>query len=133
MKKYQKNKKKKRFGKSLNNNSPGKFINELKQKLEYFEIELEEINTQKMKASQYNHDTNTCIKVPLSQRGKLVDGQWVQRDLYSAFIVQNRKDKETVDRAKCEKGFKKFLEIQNRIIENLKKRGDDLPKCMGIL
>ena len=131
-KRYQKNKKKKRFGKSLNNNSPGRFITELKQKLAYFEIELEEINTQKMKASQYNHDTNTCIKVPLSQRGKLVDGQWVQRDLYSAFIVQNRKDTETVDRDKCKKGFKKFLEIQNRIIENLKKRGDDLPKCMGI-
>lgn len=132
VKKYQKNKKKKRFGKSLNNNSPGKFITDLEQKLGYFEIELEKINTQKMKESQYNHDTDTCIKVPLSQRSKIIDGQWVQRDLYSAYIVKNRKDIETVDRDKCEKGFKKFIEIQNKIIKNLKNRGEDLPKCMGI-
>ena len=132
VKTYQKNKKKKRFGKSLNNNSPGRFLTELEQKLEYFEIELEQINTQKMKASQYNHDTNTCIKIPLSQRGKIIDGQWVQRDLYSAYIVQNRKDKETVDRDKCKKGFKKFIKIQTRIIENLKKREEKFPKCMGI-
>ena len=37
-----------------------------------------------------------------------------------------------MDRDKCEKGFKKFIEIQNKIIKNLKNRGEDLPKCMGI-
>lgn len=131
-KKYKKCKSKRNKGRSLNNNSPGRFVNEFKQKLGYFNIELEEINTSKMKASQYNHDTDTCIKIPLSQRSKIVGGHWVQRDLYSAYVVQNRKDSESVDRDKCINGFDNFIKIQTKIINNLKKRGDDLPKCMGI-
>lgn len=56
----------------------------------------------------------------------------MQRDLYSAFAMANRKDLETIDRQKCIDNFEKFLEIQERIINNLKAIGDDLPACMGI-
>lgn len=132
VKKHNKCKSKRNKGRSLNNNSPGRFVEEFGRKLECFNFQLEEINTKEMKASQYNHDTDTCVKIPLSQRCKIIDGRWVQRDLYSAYVVQNRKDSESVDRDKCIKGFDNFIEIQTRIIKNLKERGDDLPKCMGI-
>ena len=100
--------------------------------LEYFGLELEIINTKEFKASQINHDTGEYEKIPLSQRTKIVAGHKVQRDLYSAFAMANRKDLETIDRQKCIDNFEKFLEIQERIINNLKARGDDLPACMGI-
>ena len=131
-KKVKKCKKKKRFGKTLNNNSPGKFVRDFAKKLEYFGLELEMINTKEFKASQINHDTGEYEKIPLSQRTKIVVGHKVQRDLYSAFAMANRKDLETIDRQKCIDNFEKFLEIQERIINNLKARGDDLPACMGI-
>ena len=100
--------------------------------LEYFGLELEIINTKEFKASQINHDTGEYEKIPLSQRTKIVAGHKVQRDLYSAFAMANRKDLETIDRQKCIDNFEKFLEIQERIINNLKAIGDDLPACMGI-
>ena len=100
--------------------------------LEYFGLELEIINTKEFKASQINHDIGEYEKIPLSQRTKIVAGHKVQRDLYSAFAMANRKDLETIDRQKCIDNFEKFLEIQERIINNLKARGDDLPACMGI-
>ena len=131
-KKYKKCKRKKRFGKSLNNHSPGKFIQDLKKKLGYFGIEIEEVNTQKFRASQYNHDTDTYQKVTLDQRKKEINGKEVQRDLYSAFVMANRKDKEHVDRNKCIQNFDNFLKTQDRIIKNLQARGDILPACMGI-
>ena len=121
-----------RFGKTLNNNSPGKFVRDFAKKLEYFGLELEMINTKEFKASQINHDTGEYEKIPLSQRTKIVAGHKVQRDLYSAFAMANRRDLKTIDRQKCIDNFEKFLEIQERIINNLKARGDDLPACMGI-
>ena len=91
-KKVKKCKKKKRFGKTLNNNSPGKFVRDFAKKLEYFGLELEIINTKEFKASQINHDTGEYEKIPLSQRTKIVAGHKVQRDLYYAFSMANSKD-----------------------------------------
>lgn len=125
-------KKKKRFGKSLNNNAPGNFVRTLNQKLEYFNGKLEEVDTKSFKASQYRHDTDTYEKVPLSQRTKEIGGHEVQRDLYSAFLMSNKKDTATVDRNKCINSFDKFLKIQEKILKELESRNEKLPQCMGV-
>lgn len=77
IKKY---KKKKRYGSSLNNRAPSSFLSILERKCNQYGGHLQYVNTQKMRASQYNHDTDTYKKIPLSQRRKLVCGQIVLRD-----------------------------------------------------
>ena len=50
-----------------------------------------ELNTQKLKMSQYDHQTGVCTKKPLSQRWHDLGGSnlLVQRDCYSAFLAKN--------------------------------------------
>jgi hypothetical protein len=50
-----------------------------------------ELNTQKLKMSQYDHTTGVCTKKPLNQRWHVLGGSQtlVQRDCYSAFLAKN--------------------------------------------
>lgn len=61
-------KRKKRFGKSLANKAPAMLLTILNRKLNYFNIQLIEIDTFKAKASQFNHFEETYQKKSLSQR-----------------------------------------------------------------
>ena len=123
-KEVHKYKKRKRFGKSVNDRSPGLFIKILKDKCELYNIKLIEINTQKVKASQYNHKTGECEKHKLSERTKPIGEDIVQRDLYSAFLIKNvKKDLKTIDKNKCKKDFNKFLENQEKEIARIKDAG----------
>ena len=81
-------KRKRRFGKSVNNKSPGLFISLLKQRCEILKIPYFEIDRTQFKASQYNHITDTYQKKQLSDRWNYkIDGKNdIQRDLYSAFL-----------------------------------------------
>ena len=126
---------KKRFGKSINNHSPGLLMQLIKQKLSYYGEILEYVNTIKYKASQYDHITGEYIKPNLKDRTKIVGDNKVQRDLYSAFLIKNNKDSETVDQLKCNKEFNKFLNLNNIIMNNLKLRyqqGERFPSCMAV-
>ena len=121
---YGKYKKKKRFGKSINDRSPGYFIKLLEDKCIRYDIEFNKINTQNVKASQYNHLTNSYEKYKLNDRIKLIGTNIVQRDLYSAYIIKNvKKDLETIDKRKKRKDFNKFLEIQEKEINRIKSQG----------
>ena len=131
IKTIQKFKKKKRFGKSINNHSPGILIRTIETKLSYFGKQLTKVNTYKYRASQYHHDTDTYEKVKLSERYKTIESIIVQRDLYSAFLLKNKLDLETIDRLKCKEEFKKFVKLHNELMKELKTK-TDLPKCMGI-
>lgn len=125
-------KRKKRFGRSLNNRAPAEFLTILKVKLEAVGGFLYEIDTQKFKASQYNHVTDTYIRVPLTSRFKIISGYPVQRDLYSAFLIQHAfctLDKP--DRAACEKDFKHFVRLQNKTIDSMIAQGISKPECFG--
>ena len=130
-KKIHKNKKKKRYGKSLNNHAPSSLMKTMETKLSYFGKELIKVNTKKYKASQYHHDSDTYIKSSLKERFKIIEGKKVQRDLYSAYLIKNKLDNETIDRDKCIKDFKKFVKINNKVMKELSLRSN-LPKCMGI-
>ena len=66
---------------------------------------------------------------------KLDDGIYVQRDLYSAFLLFNAFDKETIDDELCHQTFENFFDSHNRLIEELRKQkqeGKSFPSCMGI-
>jgi hypothetical protein len=125
-------KRKKRFGPSVNNNSPASLIARIDQIQHYDNKQITFLNTKKVKLSQYNHDTDECVKVSLSTREKTVCGQKVQRDCYSAFLASNYENEETINRERCFSTFDKFIEHQNICLRNLKLRGDQYPTCMGI-
>lgn len=124
IKQIHKYKKRKRFGKSVSDRSPGLFVKILIDKCNLYEIELNTIKTNSVKASKYNHKTNKYEDHKLSERTKLIGKDLVQRDLYSAFLIKNvNDDLETINQAKCKKEFKKYLENQNKEIARIKDAG----------
>lgn len=125
-------KRKKRFGRSINRRSPSRFLSELKRKAESSGGAYAEVNTQTFKASQYNHVTDECVKVPLSQRFKLIGNDNVQRDLYSAFLIKNADNTfEHPDRDKCIYEFESFVAVHNETINYMKESKISMKPCFG--
>ena len=132
VKEVHKYKRKKRFGKSVGSRAPSMFLTLLKQKCQQYGGTYQTIDTQSFKASQYDHMKDEYIKVPLSQREKLIDGIYVQRDLYSAFLVKNAdKSLKHADREKCLYEFKNFIELQTKLIISMKATNVTMTQCFG--
>ena len=113
--------KKKRFGKSLSNNSPSQLLTIIDRKLRYVGCYLKKIDTFEVKASQFNHKTKACVKKKLSQRWNVIDNVKIQRDLYSAFLIQNVSDDlKSVDTDLCDKKYDKFVNLHDIEINRLK-------------
>ena len=90
------------------------------------------VKTKEFRASQYDHATDTYLRAPLRERGKLIDGYYVQRDLYSAFLLKNtNKDLSKPDREKCINGFNRFIELHNELIEQMKQDNISMKQCFG--
>ncbi len=119
-KEVKKFKKKKRYGKSINDRSPGLFMTILEQKANRYNVTFEKIDTTKVKASQYEHDKDTYVKHKLSERTKIIDKSLVQRDLYSAYIIKNVEDLNKINKSKCKKDFKKFIKNQEQEFKRIK-------------
>ena len=84
------------------------------------------------KGSQYNHDTDTYVKIPLSQREKIIDWREVQRDLYSAFLYHNADVSfKHADRDKCIAEFENFIKLQDELIANMKAKNISYKNCFG--
>ncbi len=115
-------KKKKRFGKSINDRSPGQFKKRLDEKCKQYNLEINLLESKNFKFSQYNHDSDTYIKLPLSARKKMVNGCTVQRDLYSAYLISNVVDNK-INRNKCKRNFNNFLINQDKEIARRKAAG----------
>jgi transposase len=79
----------KMYGKSVSYRAPGAFVQLLKRKAESAGGKVVELNTWKLKMSQYDHCTETYTKKPLSLRWHtLGDGSGeIQRDVYSALLA----------------------------------------------
>ncbi len=79
------------FGRSAKVRASGMFVSLLVRKAESAGGGVVELNTQKLKMSQYDHQTGVCTKKPLSQRWHDLGGSnlLVQRDCYSAFLAKN--------------------------------------------
>lgn len=82
------------YGRSVKVRAPGEFIERLNRKAERAGGKLIELNTWRLRMSQYDHVLGTCEKKPLSQRWHRLNGggTLVQRDIYSAFLARNVED-----------------------------------------
>ena len=63
----------------------------------------------------------------------LIDNKWIQRDLYSAFLIMNADEKlEHTDRDKCIKNYESFVKNHDQCINELKTSNEKLPSSFGI-
>lgn len=128
-----KNLSRKRFGKSIANKSPATFVKCLQYKAEQMGGSLWKLNTKEAKASRYNHEDKAYHKKKLSKRwNDMPDGHKVQRDLYSAFLIQN--SNETLNgfiQKELESKYPKFLALHDKEILRLS-RNEHLLSSMGI-
>lgn len=125
---------KKRFGKSIANKAPAMFLSILEQKVIASGGSFQRIVTWKAKASQFSHETGKCNKKKLSQRWHyLENGTKVQRDIYSAFLIQHtNKNLESFNLRTCAKDFPAFLKMHQKEIERLQSLDKRIPTSMGI-
>lgn len=132
VKEVRKYKRKKRFGKTLNDRAPALFVNTLSRKAIQYGARVTEVNTSAFKASQYNHIDDTYIKVPLSIREKQIGENTVQRDLYSAFLLMNSNENyNSADRNKCIDSFDRFIEMHDALICSMKENNISFKHCFG--
>ncbi len=126
--------KKKRFGKSLANRAPSMFVLILENKLKAVGGNLYKVNTRSFKASQYDHTADEFQKKTLGQRwNTLKNGDKIQRDLYSAFLLMNASPTlEEPDQKRCKKTYPQFARLHDAEIERLKSEEKPHLSSMGI-
>ena len=110
---------KKRFGASILKHAPAGFLRMLERKIHRQGGIVNELNARKMKASQYDHVTDTCTKHELSDRTKMVGWDLVQRDLYSCFLMRHADKNGNIDRQACIDDFDAFLKRQKAFVQYL--------------
>lgn len=132
LKMIRKYKRKKRYGHSIKNRSPGLMQTDLKAKATQYGIPYYEIDVYQYRTSQLHHDTGEYIKPALSERFKTIEGYKVQRDLYSAFLICHTDDTLTApDFKACNLDFPHFIKMQDTLILNMKKCGHTMKSCFG--
>jgi len=137
VKKIRKFRKKRRFGKSLQNRSPGLFLEILKRKCIQHGFMALETNTKTFKASQYNHLFDDYRKKKLGERWNVLYDEgyetvMIQRDLYSAFLIKNADSSlKHADRNQCIQGFGKFIKMHDECIGNIIESGTERLSCFG--
>ena len=126
-------KRKKRFGKSIANKAPASLIDILRRKCKSLELPgVVDVPTS-LKASQYNHQSKEYTKKPLSQRwNDMPDGNRIQRDLYSAFLLQHYNPQlERFDQETLERDYLPFVWLHNQTIQRLSTL-PKVPSSMGL-
>lgn len=122
-------KRKKRFGKSIANKAPASLIEILRLKCVSLGLPgVIKISTS-LRASQYNHQSQDYIPKPLSQRwNDMPDGNRIQRDLYSAFLLQHYNPQlEGFDQKTIEQDYPQFVRLHNQTIQRL----STMPKTLS--
>lgn len=127
-------KRKKRFGKSVGNKAPAMLIGILDQKLRTLGLDgVCKVSTA-VRASQFNHITGEYQKKPLGQRwNEMPDGKRIQRDLYSAFLLQHMNEAQDgfdIDALNLDYG--NFVKLHDNIIHQLQNAPKTL-SSMGIV
>ena len=124
---------KKRFGKSLSRCAPATFITILTNKAVRNGGNVIKVDTFETKASQFDHTDESYTKKKLSERmAHLSSGEVVQRDLYSAFLLEHI-DTETLkyDIKALKAAFPAFLEMHENTKHRLQAVGSSLPASIG--
>ena len=123
----------KRFGKSIGSHAPSAFLTILGDRLASGGGELIKVDTVSFRASQYNHVTDDYVRKKLSCRGRFVGGHYIQRDLYSAFLLKNSNDAGTAaDRQKCIDTFPMFLITHDACMDALLAENKKYPSSFGL-
>lgn len=124
---------KKRFGKSLSRCAPAMFITVLTNKATRYGGKVIKVSTFETKASQFDHTDESYTKKKLSERmARLRSGDIVQRDLYSAFLLEHidteslQYNMETLNSA-----FPAFLVMHENTKKRLQKDKSYLPASAG--
>lgn len=114
-------KRKKRFGKSVANKAPATLIGILEQKCNSLGLHGVMKVPTSLRASQYNHQSGEYTSKPLSQRwNNMPDGERIQRDLYSAFLLQHYDPKAgNFDSALLQQDYPQFVQYHHRAIQRL--------------
>ena len=124
---------KKRFGKSLSRCAPATFISILSKKANRYGGSVIKVSTFETKASQFDHTDESYTKKRLSERmAHLSSGEVVQRDLYSAFLLEyiNTESLEYNTKA-LNSAFPAFLVMHENTIKHLQKDKSYLPASVG--
>lgn len=114
-------KRKKRFGKSIANKAPATLIGILQQKCNSLELPGVVKVPTSVRASQYNHQSKEYTAKPLSQRwNAMPDGRYIQRDLYSAFLLQHYDpQQETFDQDSLQQDYPQFVQLHDQTVQRL--------------
>lgn len=103
------------FSKSISRSAPGELIRYVQYKANYIGKQFIVANTFQIKASQLDHSTGQYKRSALSERSKMIDGNHVQRDLYSAFLLSHVNDVgNKVDLDMCNEHFEAFMKLHNQ-------------------
>ena len=124
---------KKRFGKSLSRCAPAKFITILTNKAVRNGGNVIKVDTFETKASQFDHTDESYTKKRLSERMvHLSSGEVVQRDLYSAFLLEHI-DTETLkyNIEALKAAFPAFLMMHENTKKRLQEAESYLPASVG--
>lgn len=127
-------KRKSRFGKSVANKAPAMLIGILDQKLKSLGYAgVTKADTKKTRASQYNHLLNEYKQKKLSERWNIMpDGRRIQRDLYSAFLLQHLNDHcDGYNAEALNNDYEHFTYLHNQAILRLASSGKTIAS-MGI-
>lgn len=126
-------KRKKRFGKSLANRAPSMLLTMIDNKLKPFGLALKRIDTVKVKASQFEHFTQTYVKKKLSKRWNHFEQGNIQRDLYSAFLIMNTTDDlREVDVERANETWDNFFRNHEQEMERIKQLNKKQLKSIGL-
>lgn len=126
---------KKRFGKSLANKAPAMFLTILDGKLVSLGLpKTYRVDTWSFKASQYDHLSQQYRKKHLSQRTQTLDnGDTLQRDLYSAFLIMNsHESRQHTDQGRCEATYNTFKTLHDQEVHRLRTDGRPHLSSFGI-
>ena len=124
---------KKRFGKSLSRCAPAMFITILTNKVTRYGGKVIKVSTFETKVSQFDHTDESYTKKKLSERmAHLSSGEVVQRDLYSAFLLEHI-DTESLEynTEALKSAFPAFLKMHENTKKHLQKEENNLPASVG--
>lgn len=128
-------KRKKRFGKSIANRAPAMFVEILGRKLTTIVgTELNKVDTFKFRASQYDHTDGSYKKKLLKERwAQLLNGDRIQRDLYSAFLLKNSNaDMNSTNIERCNATYDAFKIMHDDCITKLKSEKKSYLPSFGV-
>lgn len=128
-------KRKKRFGKSIANRAPAMFVEILGRKLTTIVgTELNKVDTFKFRASQYDHTNGSYKKKLLKERwAQLSNGDRIQRDLYSAFLLKNSNaDLNSTNVEQCNATYDAFKIMHDDCITKLKSEKKSCLPSFGV-